>query len=284
VMRETLLVEIPKQIGRILPRVRDLVTHRKHILRSGVIGVIIGAIPGVGEDVASWVSYDFAKRSSKTPEQFGRGSREGLIAAETGDNACIGGAIIPVLSLAVPGSAPAAVLLGAMWLHGIRPGPLLMIESPNYIWEITAMLILAAAASLLISLSAVRFQIKILMIPRAVLMPIVFVLCVIGSFAINVRIFDLWVMLAFGLLGYAMRRYDYPAAPLVLGIILGDMLDVNLRRALIRTDADLTPFFTRPISLILLAATVLTIVARAGWFKRLIATGSARVKTGLYRQ
>jgi putative tricarboxylic transport membrane protein len=230
------------------------------------------------------VSYDFAKRSSKTPEQFGRGSREGLIAAETGDNACIGGAIIPVLSLAVPGSAPAAVLLGAMWLHGIRPGPLLMIESPNYIWEITAMLILAAAASLLISLSAVRLQIKILMIPRAVLMPIVFALCVIGSFAINVRIFDLWVMLAFGLLGYAMRRYDYPAAPLVLGVILGDMLDVNLRRALIRTDADLTPFFTRPISLILLAVTLFTIVARAGWFKRLVANGSARVKTAFSRR
>jgi putative tricarboxylic transport membrane protein len=284
VMRETLLVEIPKQIGRILPRIRDLLTHWKHILRSGVIGVIIGAIPGVGEDVASWVSYDFAKRSSKTPEQFGRGSREGLIAAETGDNACIGGAIIPVLSLAVPGSAPAAVLLGAMWLHGIRPGPLLMIESPNYIWEITAMLILAAAASLLISLSAVRLQIKILMIPRAVLMPIVFALCVIGSFAINVRIFDLWVMLAFGLLGYAMRRYDYPAAPLVLGVILGDMLDVNLRRALIRTDADLTPFFTRPISLILLAVTLLTIVARVGWFQRLIATGSARVKAAFSRR
>jgi putative tricarboxylic transport membrane protein len=159
-----------------------------------------------------------------------------------------------------------------------------MIESPNYIWEITAMLILAAAASLLISLSAVRFQIKILMIPRAVLMPVVFALCVIGSFAINVRIFDLWVMLAFGLLGYAMRRYDYPAAPLVLGVILGDMLDVNLRRALIRTDADLTPFFTRPISLILLAVTLLTIVARAGWFKRLVANGSARIKTVFSRR
>jgi putative tricarboxylic transport membrane protein len=280
VMRETVLVQIARQVGRVLPRIREVLTHWKHILRSGVIGVVVGVIPGVGEDVASWVSYDFAKRSSKHPEQFGKGSREGLLAAETGDNACIGGAIIPVLSLAVPGSAPAAVLLGALWLHGVRPGPLLMIESPSYIWEITAMLILAAAASLLISLAGVRLQIKVLLVPRPVLMPIVFVLCVIGSFAINVRVFDLWVMLAFGFLGYAMRRYNYPAAPMVLGVILGDMLDVNLRRALIRTDGDISPFFTRPISLILVAIIVLTIVARAPWFQRLtaVAWGSLRAR------
>jgi putative tricarboxylic transport membrane protein len=283
VMREKLLVEIPKQVGRILPRIRDIVTHWRHMIRSGVIGVIIGVIPGVGEDVASWVSYDFAKRASKHPEEFGKGSREGLIAAETGDNACIGGAIIPVLSLAVPGSAPAAVLLGAMWLHGVRPGPLLMIEFPNYIWEVTAMLILAACASLLISLGGVRLQVKILMIPRAVLMPIVFTLCVIGSYAINVRIFDLWVMLVFGLIGYPMRRYNYPAAPMVLGVILGDLLDVSLRRALIRTNGDITPFFTRPISIILLAITVFIIVARTAWFKRMLAASSAQLKAAFSR-
>jgi putative tricarboxylic transport membrane protein len=271
VMREKTHIKIPKQVGRILPKWVDIAQNWVHMLRSGVIGVIIGIIPGVGEDVASWVSYDFAKRASKHPELFGKGSKEGLMAAETGDNACIGGAIIPVLSLAVPGSAPAAVLLGAMWLHGIRPGPLLMVEFPNYIWEITAMLILAASASLVISLVGVRFQIKILMVPRPLLMPIVFTLCVIGSFAINVRIFDLWVMLAFGLLGYAMRQYNYPAAPLVLGIILGDMVDVNLRRALIRTDADITPFFTRPISMILLGITLLVILSRMAWFRRALA-------------
>ncbi len=283
VMREKLFVEIPKQVGRILPRIRDIVTHWRHMIRSGVIGVIIGVIPGVGEDVASWVSYDFAKRASKHPEEFGKGSKEGLMAAETGDNACIGGAIIPVLSLAVPGSAPAAVLLGAMWLHGVRPGPLLMIEFPNYIWEVTAMLILAAFASLLSSLGGVRLQVKILLIPRAVLMPIVFTLCVIGSYAINVRIFDLWVMLAFGLIGYPMRRYNYPAAPMVLGVILGDLLDVSLRRALILTNGDITPFFTRPISLILLAITIFTIVARAAWFKRMLAASSAQLKAAFSR-
>ncbi len=269
VMRERALVELAKQVGRVVPRFREVLAHWKTTLRSGIVGVIIGVIPGVGEDVASWVSYDLAKRASKHPEEFGRGSREGLMAAETGDNACIGGAIIPVLALAVPGSAPAAVLLGAMWLHGVRPGPLLMIEFPNYVWEISAMLILAACASLLISLVGVRFQVKILAIPRPILMPIVFVLCVIGSYAINVRIFDLWVMLIFGLVGYAMRQYNYPAAPLVLGVILGDMLDVSLRRALILTEGDLTPFFTRPISVVLLAITLLVIGSRMIWVRRL---------------
>ena len=283
VMRERSLVELAKQVGRVLPRFREVMSHWKTTIRSGLVGVTIGVIPGVGEDVASWVSYDLAKRASKHPEEYGKGSREGLMAAETGDNACIGGAIIPVLALAVPGSAPAAVLLGAMWLHGVRPGPLLMIEFPNYVWEISAMLILAACASLLISLVGVRFQVKILAIPRPILMPIVFTLCVIGSFAINVRIFDLWVMFGFGLIGYAMRQYNYPAAPIVLGVILGDMLDVSLRRALIRTDGDLTPFFTRPISLILLALTLVTIASRVPAFRRGLASASALLRGGRAR-
>lgn len=277
-MRETILPKVRSKVGRIIPRIRDLLDHYRHILRSGVIGVIVGAIPGVGEDVASWVSYDFAKRASKKPEMFGKGSLEGLIAAETGDNACIGGAIIPVLSLAVPGSAPAAVLLAAMWLHGVRPGPLLMLEFPNYIWEVTAMMIMASFASLVVSLSFVRAQVKILLVPRFILMPIIFVLCVIGSYAINVRVFDIWVMMAFGVIGYVMRKYNYPAAPLVLGVILGDMADVNLRRALIRAEGDITPFFTRPISLILVILIILTIISRTKSFKSVLSLATMKAK------
>jgi putative tricarboxylic transport membrane protein len=277
-MGEVVLPKVRSKVGRIIPRMRDLINHYRHILRSGVIGVIVGAIPGVGEDVASWVSYDFAKRSSKDPEKFGKGSLEGLIAAETGDNACIGGAIIPVLSLAVPGSAPAAVLLAAMWLHGVRPGPLLMLEFPNYIWEVTAMMIMASFASLVISLSFVRAQVKILLIPRPILMPIVFVLCVMGAYAINVRVFDIWVMMFFGVIGYVMRKYYYPAAPLVLGVILGDMADVNLRRGLIRAEGDIVPFLTRPISLILILLIILTVIARTKAFKNLLSFVQTKAK------
>jgi len=158
-------------------------------------------------------------------------------------------AIIPVLSLAVPGSAPAAVLLGAMLIHGIRPGPLLMIENPGFVYQVVSMIFLATCAMFILGLSLIRTFVKILIIPRQKLMPVVFALCVIGSYALSAKMFDILVMTIFGLIGYAMKEMDYPVAPLVLGIILGDLLDSNLRRSLILTDGNILPFFTRPISL-----------------------------------
>jgi putative tricarboxylic transport membrane protein len=151
-----------------------------------------------------------------------------------------------------------------------------MIEFSTYVYEVTAMFILASLAMLILGLSLVRVLVRILMVPRPILMPIIFVLCVIGAFAISVRIFDIWVMLAFGLLGYPMRKYNYPAAPLVLGVILGEMADVNFRRALIRTAGDVTPFFTRPICLVLVAVTLFTLLARTAWFRRLAAKNRGR--------
>ncbi len=254
--------EVIVQVRRVVPRLRELYNQKKNIIRSGIIGTFVGAIPGVGENIASFVAYDFAQRASKTPEKFGKGSEEGLIAAETGNNACVGGAIIPVLALAVPGSPPAAVLLAAMWLHGMRPGPLLMMEAPNYIYEVSAMFLLATVAMLILGLSLVRGIIKILNVPTPVLMPIIFVLCAVGSFAINGRVFDILVMLIFGLIGYPLKKMEYPDAPLILGLILGEMLDENLRRGLILTSGSLVPFFTRPISMILIAFILFTLFGR----------------------
>jgi len=250
------------QVRRVLPRAKDLLENWKNIIRSGLIGVFVGTIPGVGENIASFVSYDFARRASKHPERFGKGAVEGLTAAETGDNACVGGAIIPVLVLAVPGSPPAAVLLAAMWLHGMRPGPLLVIEAPNYIYEVSAMFLLASVAMLVLGLSLVRVFVKILRVPTAVLMPIVLVLCAVGSFAINGRVFDILVMLLFGMIGYPLRKMKFPDAPLILGLILGEMLDENLRRGLILFQGSLAPFFTRPICIILILMILMTVFGR----------------------
>ncbi|MCK5887763.1 MAG: tripartite tricarboxylate transporter permease, partial [Alcanivorax sp.] len=144
---------VKSKIVRILPRFGEIFRYRKTIVRSGLIGTLIGAIPGVGEDIAAWVSYDFAKRGSKTPETFGKGSVEGLIASETGNNAAVAGAVIPVLSLGIPGSAPAAVLLAAMFIHGVRPGPLIMIESPEFVYKVVAMVFLATCAMFILGLS-----------------------------------------------------------------------------------------------------------------------------------
>ena len=268
VMRRDERLVVETNLDRVLPLVREVLRHWRHILRSGFIGTTIGVIPGVGEDIASWVSYDTAKRTSRTPEQFGKGSIEGLIAAETGDNACIGGATIPVLTLGVPGSAPAAVLLAALTIHGLQPGPLLVLKHPHVIAEIVAVFVAATLAVFALSLIFVRPMVRVLLVPRQALMPIVYVLAVVGSYAIAARQFDVYVMLGFGVLGFLLQAAGFPVAPLVLGFILGPMADDNLRRALTLTAGDPTPFFTRPISAILVALSALTVLSRTplpGW-------------------
>ncbi|MBN1186120.1 MAG: tripartite tricarboxylate transporter permease [Bacteroidales bacterium] len=267
VMKQPAIKVISNKIERVLPRFSDIKRYWQTILRSGFIGTIIGALPGVGEDIGAWVSYDFAKRASKEPEKYGKGSIEGLIAAETGNNAAVAGAIIPVLSLAVPGSAPAAVLLGAMLIHGIRPGPLLMIENPSFVYQVVAMTLLATCAMFVLGLSFTRVFVKILLIPKQRLMPIIFALCVIGSYALSAKMFDILVMAVFGLIGYGMKEMDYPVAPFVLGIILGDLLDSNLRRSLVLTNGNIGLFFTRPISLFLVLLIVFTIISKMKWFQ-----------------
>ena len=257
-----------REFGSHLPRPGDVLKYWRTILRSGVIGTFIGVVPGVGEDVASWSSYAAAKRASKERDQFGKGSVEGLMAAETGDNACVPGAIIPVLALAVPGSAPAAVLMAAMIIHGVQPGPLIMVNSPQFVYDVVAMMLYATIGIFVFGLLMVRPLLKVLQIPREIVMPIVFVLCVIGSYAISQRLFDVWTMLGFGIAGYVLRRYNYPMAPFVLGIVLGDLLDKNLRRGLVLSDGDLTPFFTRPISALLAAICIATILMNAGFVRR----------------
>jgi putative tricarboxylic transport membrane protein len=184
------------------------------------------------------------------------------MAAETGDNACVPGAVIPVLTLAIPGSAPAAVLLAAMLIHGVRPGPLIMIEAPQFVYDVVAMMLLATIGILVYGLTLTRFMIRVLQVPQTIIVPIILVLCAIGTFALSARLFDVWVMVAFGLIGFVLRSFGYPMAPLVLGIVLGDLLEKNLRRGLVLSDGDLTPFFTRPISAVIVVLIALIIALR----------------------
>lgn len=271
VMRDPPAVLATTKIDRVMPRFLDLWRYRRTIVRSGVIGTGVGIIPGVGEDIGAWVSYAAAKRASREADQFGKGSIEGLTAAETGNNAAIPGAIIPVLTLAIPGSAPAAVLLAAMFIHGIRPGPLIMEEAPQFVYGTVIMLVLATLAMTVLGLLLARPLLLVLRVPRSIMMPIVFVLCVIGPYAITQRLFDVWVMAGFGLVGFMLREMKYPMAPLVLGVILGDILDKNLRRALTLSDGDPTPFFTRPISAVLWIVTLLLVLSAVPAVRRPIA-------------
>ncbi len=247
-------------VDSLLPKLRDVLTYWRTILRSGSIGVFVGILPGVGEDMAAWSSYAAARRASREKEKFGKGSIEGLMAAETADNAAIPGAIIPALALGIPGSAPSAVLMAAMIIHGVQPGPMLMVNQPNFVYEIVAITLIATLGILFFGLFLVRPMLLVLRVPRAIIMPVIFVLCVVGSFAIASRMFDVYLMLAVGVIAFLLRRSGYPIAPFILGLVLGDILDKSLRRGLMLSDGDFTPFFTRPISALLAVITLITLL------------------------
>jgi putative tricarboxylic transport membrane protein len=276
VMRRKADSTMADSTDRVLPRLRDLMRYRWTALRSGVLGTFTGLLPGVGGDVGAWTSYALAKRLSRNPDQYGKGSIEGLLAAETGNNASVPGAIIPVLTLGIPGSGVAAVLMAALIIHGAQPGPLLMTIQPQMAYDIIAMLFIATLFILILGLSLTKLMVLVLRVPNSYLMAIVATLCIIGPYAIQSRIFDVYVVIAFGILGYGLRLLNYPMAPLVLGIVLGELLDRNLRRGLVLSDGDLTPFVTRPISAVLALAILAMILAQVPAVRRL----AARLVTG----
>lgn len=253
--------------------------NKFNILRSGLLGMTMGAIPGVGEDTGGWLSYWAAKTFSKDKESWGKGNLEGVCASEAGNNGAVAGAIIPVLSLAVPGSAPAAVLLAAFWMHGYRPGPLLMKETPEFLYYVVIFMVIASIIMWIQAFFVSKVSVRILQIDPRILMPIIFVCCVVGSFVVNNRIFDCKVMLVFGVIGIIMRKLSFPAAPFLLGVVLGNMMDSNLRRALILTEGSLQSFFTRPISLFFIVFILLLIIPQIPACNRALkALGSKMLK------
>ena len=256
----------------VLPRFREVAQYWRTVLRSGLIGVLTGLMPGVGEDAGAWMSYAAAKAVSKERDQFGKGSTDGLMAAETGDMSSIPGHIIPALALGIPGSAPSAVLMAAMIIHGIQPGPMLMIEHKQFIYDVVAMTSLATVSILVFGLFLIKPLLLVLKIRRTVLMPIIFLLCTVGAFAGASRLFDIYCMLAIGIGAFFLRRQGYQMAPFVLGLVLGGLLDKSLRRGLVLSDGSLAPFFTRPISIAFATVTILILLLYIPAFKSLVST------------
>ncbi|MFP4427429.1 MAG: tripartite tricarboxylate transporter permease, partial [Spirochaetaceae bacterium] len=209
-----------------------------------------------------------AKNAAKEPEKFGHGSYEAVISTETANNACIGGALIPLLSLGVPGSPPAAMLLGALMLHGIAPGPMLRIDSPGFIEQMTAILFLASIAMWVAGMLLAKQVVKVLKIPPALFMPIIGVLMIIGSYALGTKVINLYLMLPIGIIAYFLTEMGYPIAPLVIGVILGPMADSNLRRALMVSRGSFAPIFTRPVALLLFLVIVLTVLSQFPFYRR----------------
>jgi putative tricarboxylic transport membrane protein len=258
---------VRQRVTGILPPWRLLARFLPLSLRTSLIGAGIGALPGTGGDIASLMAYDHARRTVRRPTApFGRGAYEGVVAPESANSAAVGGAYIPMLTLGIPGDAVTAVIIGAMFIHGLRPGPMLMIETPHLFWLTIGNLTIANLCVLVFGLGGIRLFTRIVECPRGLLIPLIVVLSVVGTYAIQNSVIDVYWMLAFGVLGYFMKLYGYEVAPVILGVILGPLMDTSYRRAMISVRDEVGPFLwsfvASPISLVLTLAVLLLLLSQ----------------------
>lgn len=238
------------------------------LLRSSLIGYIIGIIPGAGASIASFLSYGVAKRVSKTPDEFGKGSLEGISASESANNAAVSGALAPLLALGIPGSPTTAIIIGALMIHGIQPGPLLFTMNPEVPFTIFASLWISVPIMVLIGLLGAKYWAKVADVPRSILAAIVTCICLMGAYSSENSMFPVYITIAFGLLGYIFRKADIPLAPIVLALVLGEMLETNFRRAVVISGGDYWVFFQKPLSLILLSVAIISfLIPILKWIK-----------------
>ncbi|PAU96192.1 tripartite tricarboxylate transporter permease [Paracoccus salipaludis] len=237
----------------------EFIGQLPNAFRSAMIGLGIGILPGIGAGTSNIIAYIAAKKRSKTPERFGKGTIEGVVASETANNAGIGGAMVPLLTLGIPGDAVTAILLGGLMIHGIQPGPMLFMSQGPLVYTIFAALIVSTFVMLALEFWGLRIFIRLLAIPKHILLPVILVLCAVGAFGLASRVFDIWTILAFGVLGFAFVKAGIPTAPFIIGFILGPMAETSFRRGLQLSRGDYTGFLTNPISGAFLALAALSI-------------------------
>jgi putative tricarboxylic transport membrane protein len=247
----------PPPVSGLLPTREDWRACRFTLPRASLIGFVVGVLPGAGATLASILAYLVEKRVSRHPERFGTGVIEGVAAPETANNAASGGALVPLLTLGVPGSGTTAIMLGALMLWGLRPGPLLFEKNPELVWGLIASMYIGNVLLLVLNLPLIGLWVRLLRVPPRVLLPLILLFSFTGTYAVSANVFDLWIMVGFGIVGFVLQRYRYPVAPIVLGLILGPMLETHFRRALIVSHGDYGIFVQRPIAAVLLAVAVL---------------------------
>ena len=250
------------KLSKFVPSFREMWRQKWAILRASVIGVGIGIIPATGGNIGSFIAYDQAKRFSKHPETFGKGNYEGIIASEAANNGVCGGALVPMLTLGIPGDSVTAVLLGGLMIHGLRPGPALFSDTPDIVVGIFTTILVATIAMVLIQMVGIKLFVRILNIPVHYLSGILVVLSLVGSFALRSSFFDVLLTLGIGLFGYFFVKAGFPSAPVVLGLVLGSMFEGEIRRALRLSSGNPSIFFTRPISCVILLMGVGVIVSQ----------------------
>jgi putative tricarboxylic transport membrane protein len=246
----------------------EVVSRPFQLLWCAFIGVLIGVLPAIGGSAASMMAYDQAKKFSRRPEAFGKGTPEGIVASEASNNANVGGSLVTIMAFGIPGDAVTAVMLGALTIHGIQSGPLFISQNAQLAYGIFAAYLLAHPIMVLILAVGARWMLRVVTVPKAALFPVVLVLCVVGAYALNNTMGNVYVLLCFGVLGYLMVKLGFPLAPFILGVILGDQIEINLIRS-IMTDPDPWLFVTRPISGLLLGASVLSIAAALWQHRRM---------------
>jgi len=247
------------RFGKIIPSFADLKAMRIPVSIGAFIGTFIGILPGAGGPIAAFISYDYAQKASKQPEKFGKGTIEGIAAPESANNAVTGGALIPMMTLGIPGDPVTAILIGALLVHGLAPGPLLFMEQAPFAYTIIFSFFWANIFNIVIALSCLRLLVRVLGMPQSLLLPTISVLCVIGSFALRNSFFDIYVMFGFGLLGMFMKWFQMPVVPLLLALVLGRQLEEHLRVALTSSKGDVSIFFTSPFSVFFLCLSALSI-------------------------
>jgi putative tricarboxylic transport membrane protein len=250
------LFKVPRRLRELFPTKRDLRESSGAIAQGSVVGFFIGALPGAGSTVASFICYTIAKRFSRRPERFGKGAIEGVAAPEAANNSATAGAFIPLLTLGIPGSASTAIMLGALFLYGLQPGPLFFTENPDVVWPIIASMYIGNLVLIMLNLPLVPAFASILRIPYHILYPAIIVVSVVGVYSINSSMFDVWLLVIFGFIGYLMRKADFPTAPLVLAFVLGPLLEQAVRRSLVISQGSLTIFLTRPWAVTFLVLTL----------------------------
>lgn len=243
-----------KGLGPVLGR------YKLNLLRGSVIGTAVGALPGAGSDIAAWISYAVGKKFSKEPEKFGTGHPEGIVDAASSNNAGLGGAWVPALVFGIPGDSITAIVIGVLYMKGMNPGPTVFLYEPQLIYAVFLSFFLANLMLLPLGLAAIKSSKQLLRVPREILMPIILLFCIVGTFAINNTVFDVGVMLVLGLIAYLMEENGFPIAPAILGLVLGPLLEDSFITSMIKADGDLLAFFERPI------AAGLGVVTLAIWF------------------
>src|SRR5687767_13390850 len=251
---------VPKGWRNLLPTRQDLKDSRFAFVNGSIVGFFIGVLPGAGSTIASFIAYGLEKAVSKRPEQFGQGVVEGVAAPEGANNAETGGALIPMLTLGIPGSSTTAVLLAALVLWGFKPGPLFIPENPALFWGLVASMYIGNVMLLVLNLPLVPLFAQVLRTPAYILYPIILGISIVGVYSASGSLFDVWMLAGFGLVGYLMRKLDYPSAPLILGLVLGGALERALRQSLMMSDGSLSILVSRPVSAVMLSLTLLILL------------------------